>query len=133
MIVPVWVSDPDEQISPLTRPQQLLGLLDTGAEVSGISEAQARALRLFVVDENEERLTQRRFHTCVANIAIAFSAESHGQLPDLRTTTVEARVLQLLDEQPFDILVGMDVLTNYRFFMGNGKFRLSAPPTPFTN
>ena len=107
--------------------QKLLGLVDTGAQASGISENLARHIDLPPVSPLTDRVFtsrgKRDLMRCFASVGIHFPDQQHPSL--LRRIPVEPIILDDLDEEDnFNILIGMDVLEHYKLYVSRSRFRL---------
>lgn len=128
MLIDVWLSKPDtiDSFRP-TGQLALRGLVDTGAQVSGISETAARTIGLVPVgsrDMGGAHGTRKNTPIFLAYLALPFVESGDNPIPDFRYTQVKAALVQL-DGLSIDVLIGMDVLSRYRLLVENEQFVLS--------
>lgn len=107
--------------------QRLPGLVDTGAQASGVSEKVARYIDLPPVSPLTDRVLtsrgKRDLMRCFASVGIHFSDQQHPSL--LRRIPVEPIILDDLDEEDnFKFLIGMDVLEQYKLYVSRSRFKL---------
>lgn len=129
LLVDVWLSRPDEQDSFQPQKQTALrGLLDTGAQITGLSEEAIKDANLVpfgVRDMRGPHGVATDTPIFAAYLGLVFSNRRRS-VPEFLHTRIEPVQTRRISEK-FDILVGMDVLKNYRLCIANGEFELTAP------
>lgn len=135
MLVDVWLSAPGpEDAFDSSDQTPLRGLIDTGAEITGLSDEATRLASLVPIGFRDMRGPhglERNTPMFVAYLGLVLRPPGRASTPEFIHTRIEPVRTQRISSN-FQVLLGMDVLAHYRLFMGNGEFKLSAVrrPTP---
>ena len=135
VLLPVFVLDPAQVPGGSLEGRDFTALVDTGATASMISEQVTERLGLEAVGNdwftsaNGDR-TSTTLRSVV--LAVPVATEPPDSDADISVTTFSIRedVIAMKMPQPlsgFDVLIGMDVLMDFRITMHNGVFTIDDP------
>lgn len=129
IVVDVWLSKPDEQDSFQPNKQSAFrGLIDTGAQITGLSEKAIRSAHLVPIGTRDMRgphgvATDTPMF--VAYLGLVFSRSRASSPPVFLPTRIEPVQTSRISDK-FELLIGMDVLKNYSLYVADEQFELVA-------
>ena len=133
VLLPVLVLDTEQGRPDSLSGNEFTALVDTGATHSMISGQVVQGLNLATVGTDtfmpaNGEPTSTTLHSVA--LAVPVASEPHEMLPSVETRTFSIRdgVVVLKMPKPlegFDVVIGMDVLMDFRIIMHNGVFTIS--------